>query len=351
MLIAVDAMGGDNAPAEVVAGARLALAVEESDFEVLLVGRSEELKSFVDSDSAKLEIVNATEVVEMNDPATTPIRKKRDSSIRVACDLVRSGRARAVVSCGNTGAILTAAKMVLGTIQGVARPALAAVFPNPTGRTVVLDVGANVDAKASQLREFAVLGHFYAQDVLGLPHPRIGLLSIGEEAIKGTAATKKVFQILQETGLNFVGNVEGHDIFSGEVDVVVCDGFVGNVVLKSAESLASLVGSMLREEFSRTLRTKIGFMMSRPALDRFRQRTDYQETGAVPLLGLRGGCFVGHGRSNARAIASAIRQAAAFCRASLDEKMERKVSELHAREETVLGVEESISTEPKEMSL
>ncbi|MFQ5525572.1 MAG: phosphate acyltransferase PlsX [Thermoanaerobaculia bacterium] len=343
MLIAVDAMGGDHAPEAVVAG--VCDAVDASSFRVALVGRESSVAPLLTGAPDGIDVVDATEVVKMDEPATTPIRRKRDSSIRVACNLVREGRAEAVVSCGNTGAAMTAAKVVIGTVPGVDRPALAAVFPNPRGRTVVLDVGANVEAKPAQLREFAVMGHFYAQDVLGTSHPRIGLLSIGEEAAKGTETTKQVFRILEETGLNFVGNVEGHDVFSGSVDVVVCDGFVGNVLLKSAESLVGLYGGMLREALSSGLRSKLGYALARPALEGLRRQTDYRETGAVPLLGLKGGCFIGHGRSRARAVASAVKQAAAFCEAGVHAKMESKMAELHESERTVLGV-----GEPEEVS-
>lgn len=335
MLIAVDAMGGDHAPEAVVAGVRE--AVPGSDFRVALVGRESEVAPLLPGDDERIEIVDASEIVEMDEPAITPIRRKRDSSIRVACNLVREGRASAVVSCGNTGAAMTAAKLVIGTIEGVDRPALAAVFPNRDGQTVVLDVGANVEAKPSQLREFAVMGHFYAQVVLGKKRPRIGLLSIGEEAIKGTETTKQVFSILEETGLNFVGNVEGHDLFSGSVDVVVCDGFVGNVVLKSSEALASLYSSLLRDALGSSLRSKVGYLLARSALEGLRRRTDYQETGAVPLLGLKGGCFIGHGRSEARAVASAVKQAAAFSKARIHARMEKRMAQLHASERTVLG--------------
>ncbi len=339
MLIAVDAMGGDHAPEAVVAGVRS--AVKGTDFRVALVGRRAEVSLLLTEPHDRIDVVDASEVVGMDEPAATPIRRKRDSSIRVACNLVREGKAQAVVSCGNTGAAMTAAKLVIGTITGVDRPALAAVFPNRTGRTVVLDVGANVEAKPAQLREFAVMGHFYAQDVLGANRPRIGLLSIGEESVKGTETTKQVFSILEEAGLNFVGNVEGHDVFSGSVDVVVCDGFVGNVLLKSAEALAGLYGSMLREALSSDLRSQAGYLLARPALERLRRRTDYRETGAVPLLGLKGGCFIGHGRSKARAVASAIKQAASFCQARVHAKMETKMAELHASERSVLGAAES----------
>lgn len=344
MLIAVDAMGGDHAPKAVVAGALAALEQPgERDLRIVLVGRPEEIALPAKADPDRIEIAEASEVVGMDEPATTPIRKKRDSSIRIACNLVRDGKAQAMVSCGNTGAALTAAKLVIGTIAGVDRPALAAVFPNQGGRTVVLDVGATVDAKPGQLREFAVMGHFYAQDLLGKPHPRIGLLSIGEEAIKGTETTKQVFAVLEETGLNFAGNVEGDDVFSGSVDVVVCDGFVGNVLLKSAEAVVGLVGGMLREELSRDLRSKLAYVLGRPALEGLRRRLDYEETGAVPLLGLRGGCFIGHGKSEARAVTSAIRQAASFTRAHLHAKMEEKMAELHDREQSAWGTESSES--------
>lgn len=336
MLIAVDAMGGDHAPDAVVAGVRE--AVEESDFRVALVGRESEVAPLIGKPHERIEVVEAAEVVGMDEPAITPIRRKRDSSIRVACNLVRAGSAQAVVSCGNTGAAMTAAKLVIGTIAGVDRPALAAVFPNRDGRTVVLDVGANVEAKPSQLREFAVMGHFFAQDVLGTPQPRIGLLSIGEESVKGTETTKQVFSILEEAGLNFVGNVEGHDLFSGAADVVVCDGFVGNVVLKSSEALAGLYGSLLREALGSNLRSRAGYLLARPALDGLRQRTDYRETGAVPLLGLKGGCFIGHGRSDAHAVANAVRQAASFAKARVHTRMETRMAQLHASERTVLGI-------------
>ena len=338
MLIAVDAMGGDHAPEAMVTGASDALGLsDQGDLRIALVGRRGILSALPGAEHERIEIVDASEVVGMDEAATTPIRKKRDSSIRVACNLVREGKAGAMVSFGNTGAALTAAKLVLGMIGGVARPALAAVFPNQHGRTMVLDVGANVDAKPAQLREFAVMGHFYAQDVLGTPRPRIGLLSIGEEAIKGTEATKQVFTVLEATGLNFIGNVEGDAVFSGSVDVVVCDGFVGNVLLKGAEAVASLFGRMLREELSRDWRSKMAYLFGRPAFDNLRRRTDYEETGAVPLLGLKGGCFVGHGKSQARAVTNAIRQAAAFARADVHVKMEEKMAELHARERVVLG--------------
>jgi glycerol-3-phosphate acyltransferase PlsX len=341
MPIAVDAMGGDYAPESAVAGAVRAAVSDRAS--ILLVGDRARLEAELarHPEAARLDgritIVHAEEVVGMDEPAITPIRKKRRSSVRICAEAVKDRRAEAMVTAGNTGAAMIAAKMVIGTLPGVDRPALAAVFPNPRGHTVVLDVGANVDSKPEHLREFAVMGHFYAQEVIHTPSPRIGLLSIGEEEGKGTDLTREVFRVLKTTGLNFVGNVEGRDVFNGSVDVIVCDGFVGNVLLKSAESLAELMGRMLREELSRSLRTKLGYVLSRPAFDRFRQRVDYAEYGAAPLLGISGGCFIGHGRSSPHAIHSAIRRAIEFANARLDRKIGEKLAELHSHEHEMSG--------------
>jgi phosphate acyltransferase len=347
MRIAVDAMGGDFAPQCAVEGS--VRAADEDGASVLLVGDRARIEPLLaklghrpgqaGSGKGAIEVVHAEEVVGMDEPAITPIRKKRRSSIRLCAEAVREGRAQAMVTAGNTGAAMISAKMVIGTINGVDRPALAAVLPNAKGKTVLLDVGANVDTKPTHLRQFAVMGHFYAQEVIGTPSPSIGLMSIGEEESKGTDLTREVFKVLKKTGLNFVGNVEGRDVFNGSVDVIVCDGFVGNVILKSAESLAELIGRMLREELGRTLGTKLGYLFARPAFRRFRQRTDYSEFGAAPLLGVEGGCFIGHGRSNARAIQSAIRRAVEFSGAELHVKIRDKVAELHSQEARLLGEE------------
>jgi glycerol-3-phosphate acyltransferase PlsX len=340
MWIAVDAMGGDQAPATVVAGA--CRAASEDGTCVLLVGQSARIEAELARLDGKLprdriEVVHADQVVGMDEPAVTPLRRKRDSSIRRCVELVHEGRARALVTAGNTGAAVVAAKVVIGTVPGVDRPALAAVIPNAVARTVLLDVGANVDTSASQLREFAVMGHAYAQEVLGVAHPRIGLLSIGEEEGKGSDLTREVFRVLQETGLEFVGNVEGGDLFSGRADVVVCDGFVGNALLKSAEALADLATRMLATEVQASWRTRLGYLLARPAIDRFRMNTDYAEYGAAPLLGLDGGCFIAHGRSNPRAIQSAVRRAVEFIHAGVHLKIRDRLAALHSQEERVLG--------------
>ena len=356
MRIAVDAMGGDHAPAPVVEGCLEAAA--EDGARILLVGRRDSietelrrLEGSVPSDeelarlgSGSLAIVHAEEVVGMDEPATTPLRKKPGSSIRRCAELVRDFEARAMVSAGNTGAAVIVAKMVIGSVAGVDRPALAAVVPHATGRTVLLDVGANVDSKPNHLREFAVMGHSFAQEVLGTVRPKVGLLSIGEEATKGSGLTREVHQVLQETGLQFVGNVEGSDIFDGTVDVVVCDGFVGNVVLKGAEAMAHLFPRMLRQEAEESVGGRLGYHLIRPALDRLADRTDYAEYGAAPLLGIDGGCFIGHGRSNARAIRSAIRRAQEFVSAGVDEKIRVKMAELHRREADYLEPSEGVAS-------
>jgi glycerol-3-phosphate acyltransferase PlsX len=265
------------------------------------------------------------------------VRKKRNASVRVAARLVKEGRAQAMVTAGHTGAALIAAKTVIGTIPGVARPALAAVFPNRRGRTVVLDVGANVSTKAAHLRQFAVMGHFYAQEILHTPSPRIGLMSVGSEEGKGTELTREVASVLRQTGLNFLGNVEGDDVFRGTVDVVVCDGFVGNVVLKTSEALVAYLLAVLKSQMGGSVRSRLGYMLARDAFGDIARRTDWSEYGAAPLLGLRGGCLIGHGRSNAKAIANAVRRAVEFCAADLHNKISAKMMVLHAQEKELLG--------------
>jgi glycerol-3-phosphate acyltransferase PlsX len=344
--IAVDAMGGDYAPRAAVEGA-YAAAVEDGAA-IVLVGQQEIVEAelqrlgyrgHVASDGS-IEIVHAEEVVTMDDPATAPLRKKRRSSIRVACELVEQGRAAAVVTAGHTGAAMTAAMKVMGTIPGVDRPALAAVLPNPSGRTVLLDVGANVSTKPHHLRQFAVMGHLYAQQVLGTATPRVGLMSVGEEEGKGTEFTREVFKVLKDSGLNFVGNVEGRDVFAGTVDVIVCDGFVGNAVLKTAESLASMVGKMLEQELRRSLRTKVGAALAMPALREMRRRTDANQYGAAPLLGVHGGCFIGHGRSSAEGIRNSVKRAVEFCTHDVLDKIRAQMELIRQQEASMLGASE-----------
>jgi len=332
--IALDAMGGDHAPQEIVKGALLAAA--EYQVEVLLVGREEDVRRELAAAAAttprNIEVVDAREVVEMDDTAIAPLRRKRNSSIRVCANLVSEGRADAFVSAGNTGATWTSARVVMGMIEGVSRPALAAILPNAKRHTLLLDVGANVDAKPNHLREFAVMGHFYAQMVFGIDSPRVGLLSIGEEEGKGNELTKEVFRVLKETGLNFIGNAEGRDVYNGNADVIVCDGFIGNVVLKASEALGEMITRTIREELMRNWQRKIGGLLARSAFDELKARMDYSEYGGAPLLGVKGGCIVCHGRSNAKAIKNAVRVAREFALNRIDEKIQAKVSDLHTRE-------------------
>jgi glycerol-3-phosphate acyltransferase PlsX len=332
--IAVDAMGGDHAPQVNVDGA--VAAVREYGISCLLVGRSAELRPLLQESGysgSDVEIVDAPDVVSMDEPATAAIRKKRNSSIRVAANCVRDGRAEGLVSAGHTGAAMVSAKMVVGMIEGVDRPALATVLPNLTGHSLLLDVGANPDAKTPHFREFAVMGSIYAELVFGKKKPSIGLMSIGEEDSKGTDRTKEAFKILKETGLNFIGNVEGRDVFNGAVDVIVTDGFTGNVILKVSEALAEMVENLLREEIKRTLQASVGFLLSRSAFRRFKQRLDYSEYGGAPLLGVKGCVIICHGRSSAKAVKNAIRFAAEFSRRNLAEKIQAQIAELHSREE------------------
>ncbi len=333
MRIAVDAMGGDHAPRVNVDGA--VAAAREFGISSLLVGRRDELEPLL-ADSGytgkDIEIVDASEVVTFDDPATAAIRKKRNSSIRIAANCVRDGRAQGLVSAGHTGAAMVSAKMVVGTIEGVDRPALATVLPNLTGHCLLLDVGANPDLKTPHFREFAVMGSIYAELVFGKNNPSIGLMSIGEEDSKGNEQSKEAFKTLKETGLNFIGNVEGRDVFNGKVDVIVTDGFTGNVILKVSEALAEMVENMLREEIKRTLQASVGFLLSKSAFRRFKQRIDYSEYGGAPLLGVKGCVIICHGRSSAKAIKNAIRFAAEFSRQGLAEKIQAQIAELHARE-------------------
>lgn len=331
--IALDAMGGDHAPAEIVRGA--VLAASELSVEILLVGREEDVRRELAAAGkipGGIEIVDAREVVEMEDTALAPLRKKRNSSVRVCANLVAEGRANAFVSAGNTGATWTSARAVMGMIEGVSRPALATVLPSLSGHTLLLDVGANTDVKPNHLREFAVMGHFYAQMLFGLDAPRVGLLSIGEEEGKGNDLTKETYRVLKETGLNFIGNAEGRDVFNGNADVVVCDGFTGNVVLKASEALGEYVSKTIKEEMTRTLPRKLGALLAKNAFDDLKRRMDYSEYGGAPLLGVKGGCIVCHGRSNAKAIKNAIRVAREFAVNRIDEKIQVLIGDLHTRE-------------------
>ena len=306
-------MGGDYAPASVVEGA--VQSVRELGMSPILVGREEDLSRElrrVGSSPSEVEIVHATETIDMNEPPSLALRKKKDCSIRVACRLVKEGKASGVVSAGSTGAVLVASKIVIGTIEGVDRPAIAAVLPTQTGRMVLLDVGANVECKPHHFRQFAVMGDLYARFVLGVERPRIGLLSIGEEDTKGTDTTKEVFRVLSGTHLNFIGNVEGNHVYGGDVDVIITDGFSGNISLKVTESIVSSLDIMVRREVAKSLRAKLGAWLLMPAFREIKKKTDYEEYGGAPLLGARECVIICHGRSSPKAIRNAVRVANEF---------------------------------------
>ena len=321
-------MGTDVAPHPEVEGA--ILAARAGMAEVLLVGPEDVLRRELNRHPARglpIEVVHASEAVTMDDHAAKAFRRKRDSSIRVAARLVRDGRADGLVSAGNTGAVMATAKLVLGALEGVDRPALAAVFPNSKGTaTVLVDVGANVDCKAQHLEQFAVMGAVYYRVIFGAPHPRLGLLSIGTEDHKGNELTREAFGLLRKLPFNFVGNVEGRDLYNGRLDVIICDGFIGNVALKISEGMVEAIASLLKEALASTLSSKVGYVLSRSALRRFKKRVDYSEYGGAPLLGVKGVCMIAHGGSNANAIKNAIRVAAEFAQGRVNEKIEQELA-------------------------
>jgi phosphate acyltransferase len=328
--IAVDAMGGDQAPRTEVEGS--VLAAREFGVRVLLVGQPAEVKRELSRHKQRglsIEVVPASEVISMSDSPTKAFRKKKDSSAHVAARLVQQGQADAMVSAGNTGAVMTVARFVLGTLPSVQRPALAAPFPTSRGGVaVLLDVGANVDSKVEHLLQFAVMGEIYYRAIFGARRPKVALLSIGEEETKGNELTREVHNRLKYLPLNFVGNVEGRDVFSGAVDVIVCDGFIGNVALKISEGVAQHIAALLKKALKSTISSQVGYVLSRNAYKEFRKSIDYAEYGGAPLLGVRGITIIGHGRSNANAIKNAVRVAAELAKARLNEKIEQELSAL-----------------------
>jgi len=329
--IAVDAMGSDNAPAVEVEGA--VRAARELGIHVVLVGHQDPIREALSKHEGAgelpIEIANASQVVTMEESAMQAVRRKKDSSIRVSANLMRDGHVAGMVSAGNTGAVMATAKVVAGVLPVVDRPVLTAVFPTQKGRpSILLDVGANVDCKPLHLEQFAIMGDIYSRVIFGMRRPRIGLLSIGEEDTKGNELTREVFKALKQTPLNFVGNVEGRDIFEGEVDVIVCDGFTGNVALKLSEGLIQAMTTMLGQELQKTLSAQVGYILARKAFQQFKKRLDYSEYGGAPLLGIKGIGIVCHGRSNANAIKNAIRVAHEFCEHRVNQAIEREFHKL-----------------------
>lgn len=324
LTIAVDAMGGDYAPKSEVEGA--VRAARTLGVKVILVGQQDVVKrELAEHDGARglpIEIVHAKEVITMKD-SVDAFRTKRDASVRVAARLVREGVAAGFVSAGNTGAVMATAKLVQGLVKGVDRPALAGVLPTVEGSpVVVVDVGANVNCSPVMLAQFAVMGEIYSRIILRRPRPRVGILSIGEEDHKGNELTRAAMRLLKNLNLNFIGNVEGRDIYTGQVDVIVCDGFVGNVALKVSEGLVEMVKHLLQESLEATITRKIGYVLSKTAFTDFKKRVDYSEYGGAPLLGVRGVCIICHGRSNANAVKNAVRVAAEFSQGKINQQIE-----------------------------
>ena len=306
--IAVDAMGGDHAPDAIVAGALM--AARRLNVGLLLVGAEDqiarELARHAGAGAVDVEIAHAPDRIEMAEPAAAALRRKPGASIRIAAEAVRDGRAAALFSAGHTGAAVMAAHAAFGRLPGVDRPALATVIPTRRSPAVLLDSGATVECRPHHLVQFAVMGSAYARVALGCAVPRVGLLSVGEEESKGNELTREAHQLLKSAPIAFVGNVEGRDVYSGEADVIVCDGFTGNVTLKISEGLVETVERLLHDELSATVGTRVGYLLSRQAFLRFRKRVDYSEYGGAPLIGLDGLCVIGHGRSSAKAVRSAI---------------------------------------------
>ncbi len=319
--IAIDAMGSDTSPVTEVAAA--VSACRQWNMSVILVGDRERIQQELgkhDTKGLDLGVQHASEVVGMHDAASDALRKK-DSSIWVAFNLVKNGEAQAVVSAGNSGATMAAGMFVLKRVKGIERPAIATVFPNLTGKTLILDVGGNVDCKPQHLEQFAIMGHVYAKHVMHIPEPRVGLLSNGEEEKKGTELTRETHALLKDHKFNYVGYVEGRDIFNGTTDVVVCDGFVGNIVLKLSEGLAEAIGTMLKRQIKSRFLSKLGYLLARPSFKLFKKKVDYAEFGGAPLLGINGTGLICHGGSSVKAIANAIHMAEQFASGQINERL------------------------------
>jgi phosphate acyltransferase len=339
--IALDAMGSDKSPEPELRGA--ILACRQFPVRVHLVGPQETLRrglyTYLDGERLPIEIVHASEHIGMNEKAANAVRTKRDSSMRVGLKLVREKKVAGFVTAGNTGAAMATAKMVLGALPGVDRPGLAIVVPTLSGTpSILLDVGANVDCKPQNLEQFAVMGELYARSVLKINRPRVGVLSVGEEEGKGNDLTREAYVLLKQLPINFIGNVEGRDIYNGNCDVIVCDGFVGNVALKTSEGLTRLVREMLKASLTTTVTAQVGALLSRKAFNAFKRRLDPSEYGGAPLLGVRGACIIGHGSSNDRAIMNGIRVTAEFAQAGINDHIEREFTRQRPEAPTAEGV-------------
>lgn len=331
MRLAVDAMGGDSGPEVVVQGA--IEASSELGIHVTLVGDEDIIRKTLGSHASSgfIKVHHCEEVVHMGEAPLKAVRKKKDSSIMVAFDLVKAGEVNAVVSAGNSGATLAAGVLTLGRLQGVERPGIAGIFPGQRGHVILIDVGANVDCRPAYLFQFGVMAHAFAGSCLGMVNPKIGLLSIGEEGSKGNEQVRLTRELFEKSPLNFVGNVEGRDIFTGDVEVIVCDGFVGNVALKLTEGMAEAMTKLLKAELMRSLAGKAAFLLGRQSLDNFKMKLDYEEYGGAPLLGINGVGIICHGGSSSRAIKNAIKLAAQYVNNRVLEKMVLQLESLNTQ--------------------
>ncbi|MFQ5735849.1 MAG: phosphate acyltransferase PlsX [Thermodesulfobacteriota bacterium] len=331
MKIAVDAMGGDNAPGAVVEGS--ILAARELRIPIILVGDRERIEAELKKHGhvgQNISIKHASEVIGMAESPTQAVRKKKDSSLKVCFELVRSGEAGAVVSAGNSGAAMAAGIFLFKRIKGVDRPAIAVSVPTMKSPAVLLDVGGNVDCKPVHLLQFAVMGGVYARYALKEHNPRVGLLSNGEEEAKGNELTRETHALLKQTSLNYIGYVEGRDIYRGDVDVVVTDGFVGNVVLKLSEGLVEAVTTMLKDEIMSSVQSRLGYLLARGAFEKLKKKVDYAEYGGAPLLGIEGVCIISHGRSNPKAIKNAILRAREYARGKVNKHVLEEIEKVRA---------------------
>lgn len=324
--VAVDAHGGDHAPGAIVWG--VVEAVRSFQVFVYLVGREAQIRQELARhkfDSSRIECVHADEIVEMDESPAAAIRKKKNSSITVGVDLVRDGKADAFFSAGNTGGVVCAATLRLGLLESIERPGIAIVMPNLKGVSLIIDAGANIDPKPLHLLQYAVMGSAYFEQIFGKENPSIGLLNVGEEESKGTDFVKESYRLLEQASVNFIGNIEGKDIFSGHCDVIVCDGFIGNVTLKVSESIAETISYFLKKELLSSIWGRIGLLFARGALLNFKKKIDYSEYGGAPLLGVNGIVIIGHGRSSPKAVMNAIRFAKEEVERSINQKIVERI--------------------------
>ncbi len=332
MKIALDAMGGDFGPPNLVGGAALALREYRHIGKLFLVGDAPRLEAELKKhgcNDRRVEIVHSTQVVDMSDKAADAVRRKKDSSVSRAVDLVKQGAADAIVSAGHTGAAVAAATIKLRTLPGIDRPGIAALIPTEKNLFVLIDAGANTNCEPENLLQYGIMGAVYSRHVLGFKNPSVGLMSIGGEDMKGNELTKEAFKMLKKSSLNFRGNVEGHDLFEDPVEVVVCDGFVGNVILKTCESIATAIFKWLKHELMRTAPRKAGAFLARDAFRTIRKKTNYEEYGGMPLLGVNGICIIAHGASTPLAIKNALRVAAESVEHQLNPHIIEEVQRYH----------------------